>query len=192
MSGKLMLVLMHPRERVLDLLCANTCALAPHIQFVENARIEDRQITAEGLIVSVQRWRARAHVPQLLRTHLDDDLLEWIVQIHTNGARFSSRWQLASVSGRDRCVGTLVLLPAMCGRATRIEVAFEIFAANIGLRTIFEALVNRVWREFAQAAGKVLDQQPGSLGSSVPISPALQPEPKRRPRARRLLSAPHE
>ena len=152
--SKLMLVVMQPLAPVMEALCEHTCELARELEHVESAQVASRRISPEGLVVCVQRWRARAGVPALLRPHLEDDLLAWTLTFERRLGANECRWhaESAAVQVPGRCHGTLQFMPAAGGRGTRIELRCDFAATNEGLRTIFGTLLARHWRSLTEAA----------------------------------------
>jgi hypothetical protein len=153
---KLFIVVMHPRESVIDALCEHICEFAHEVGHVASAHLQSRSVTSEGTVVSVQRWRARAAVPELLRHHLEDGLLEWTLSIERPVGGHECHWRAESTAVQvpGRCHGTMVFLPAAGGRGTCIEVHYDFAAANEGLRTIFGTLVAKHWRSLAEAGAR--------------------------------------
>jgi hypothetical protein len=151
---KLMLVAMHPPAQLMEALCEHTCELARQLDHVESARVISRHITAHGLVVCVQRWRARAAVPALLQPHLEDGLLDWTLTFERQLGTHECRWhaESAAVQVPGRCNGTLELMPALGGRGTRIELRCDFAATNEGLRTLFGSLLAWHWRSLVDAA----------------------------------------
>ena len=153
---KFVIVVMHPREAVIDALCEHSCEFAHEVRHVASAHLQSRHVTPEGTVVSVQRWRARAAVPELLRQHVEDGLLEWTLSIERPVGGHACLWRAESTAVQvpGRCHGTMVFLPAAGGRGTCIEVDYDFAAANEGLRTIFGTLVAKHWRSLAEAGAR--------------------------------------
>jgi hypothetical protein len=151
---KLLLVLMQPRAALMESICERTCELAGELHYVDSARVVSRQIMADGSLVCVQRWRARADVPELLRPHLDVGLLDWTLTLEREPGAHECRWRAesAAIQLSGRCLGTIEFAPAIGGRGTRMRVRGEFTAANEGLRTIFARLAAQHWRGLAEAA----------------------------------------
>jgi hypothetical protein len=151
---KFALVAMAPPAAMMDALCDRTCELAREIAHVRSARLVSRRIDGEGFIVCVQRWRAEASVPALLRPHLEDSLLEWTLTFARRLGALDCRWHAESSARRlpGHCRGTLQARPAVGGRGTRIDLCCEFPAGNEGLRTIFARLAAQHWRSLADAA----------------------------------------
>jgi len=153
---KLVIVVMHPRAAVMDALCEHTCELAHGLAHVDSARLQSRRVTPEGTVLSVQRWRARAAVPTLLRPHLEEGLLEWTLSIEWPVGGHTCLWRAesAAVQTPGRCHGTLAFLPAAGDRGTCIELCCDFAAANEALRTIFGRLLADHWRSLAEASAR--------------------------------------
>ena len=162
---KLMLVVMQPPAPMIEALCEQTCDLAHALDHVESAHVVSRHVTPEGLVVCVQRWRARATVPLLLQPHLEDGLLEWTLTFERQLGAYACRWRAesAAIQVPGHCHGSLELTPAAGGRGTRIDLRCEFAATNEGLRTIFGSLLARHWRSLAEAAA-------GRVGASAPAA----------------------
>lgn len=155
---KLMLVVMQPPHAVIDAICERTCELAGDIDYVESAQVASRQLEPDGRIVCVQRWRARANVPELLRPHLDSGLLDWALTIERRPEAPECRWRAESVAVQvpGHCEGTIGFSAAAGGRGTRIELRAEIASSNEGVRMIFGRLLAQHWRAVAEAAARRL------------------------------------
>jgi hypothetical protein len=153
---KLAIVLMHPRDAVIEALCERTCELAPGLAHVEHARLLSRDVTPEGIVRSVQRWRARATVPALLRPHLEDGLLDWTLSLERplDGHECAWRAESSAVQVPGRCHGTLSFVSAAGGRGTCIDLHCDFAASNEALRTVFGTLVANHWRSLAQAGAQ--------------------------------------
>ena len=153
---KLTLVAMAPPAAMIATLCDRTCDLAGAIEHVQSASVLSRRIDADGLVVCVQRWRARASVPALLRPHLES-LLDWTLTFERRLGALDCRWHAESAARQlpGHCRGTLDARPAIGGRATRIDLRFDFAATNEGLRTIFARLLAQHWRSLTDAAARV-------------------------------------
>ena len=151
---KLLLVVMQPAAPLFAALCEQTCELARALDHVESARVLGRHVTPDGMVVCVQRWRAQAPVPSLLRPHLEDGLLDWTLTFEWQPGTHECRWhaESAAVLVPGQCHGTLTLTPAVGGRGTRIELESHFAATNAGLRNVFGSLLSRHWRSLADAA----------------------------------------
>jgi len=153
---KLTLVAMAPPAAMIATLCDRTCDLAGAIAHVQSARVVSRKIDGEGLVVCVQRWRARASVPPLLRPHLEESLLDWTLTFERRLGALDCRWHAESAARQlpGDCRGSVEAQPAIGGRATRIDLSCEFPAANEGLRTIFARLLAQHWRSLVDAAAR--------------------------------------
>lgn len=153
---KLMLVVMQPRYAVVETLCEHTCELARELDYVESASVRSRRVSPEGVVLCVQRWRARPTVPALLRPHLEDGLLRWTLSIERRIGGHECSWhaESAAIQVPGRCQGTMAFLPAAGGRGTAIDLRYDFPATHEGLRTIFGALVANHWRRLAEAAAR--------------------------------------
>lgn len=151
---KLTLVVMAPPAAMADAFCDRTCDLAHSVEHVESAELVSRNVDADGRVVCVQRWRARASVPALLRPHLEPSLLDWTLTLERRPGALDCRWHAQSAARQlpGRCRGTIEFSPAIGGRATRIDLRCEFPAVSEGLRTILERLLAQHWRSVADAA----------------------------------------
>jgi hypothetical protein len=165
---KLALVVMAPPAAIADAICDRTCELADGLAHVQSATPMSRHLDADGCVVSVQRWRAKASVPALLKPHLEESLLDWTLTFERRPGALDCRWHAESAARQlpHRCHGTMQFLPAIGGRATRIDLRCEFAAANEGLRTIFGRLLAEHWRSIADAAAR------GAAAASAPSLPA--------------------
>jgi len=155
---RLALVVMAPPAAIAEAICERTCELAGGLAHVQSAELASRHVDADGRVVSVQRWRAKASVPALLRPHLEESLLDWTLTFERLPGALDCRWHAQSAARQlpHRCRGTMQFLPAIGGRATRIDLRCEFAAANEGLRTIFGRLLAEHWRSIAEAAARRL------------------------------------
>jgi hypothetical protein len=153
---KLTLVVMAPPAAMVDALCDRTCDLASQVEHVQSAQVVSRHVDADGLVVCIQRWRAKANVPALLQPHLEKSLLDWTLTIERRLGALECRWHAESAARQlpGSCHGTLEFRPAIGGRATRIDMHFDFPATNEGLRTIFARLLAQHWRNLADAAAQ--------------------------------------
>ncbi|HEX4235535.1 MAG TPA: hypothetical protein VH041_14665 [Caldimonas sp.] len=153
---KLALVVMAAPTAMVDALCNHTCDLAPAIEHVQSAQLVSRHIDRDGMIVCVQRWRAKASVPALLRPHLETSLLDWTLTFERRPGSFDCRWHAESAARQlpGRCHGTLEFRAAIAGRATRIDLRCDLPATNEGLQTIFARLLAQHWRKLVDAAAQ--------------------------------------
>ncbi|MGE5339150.1 MAG: hypothetical protein ACM3PU_15080 [Gemmatimonadota bacterium] len=159
---KLMLVMMQPRSAVIAALCDHTCELAGEIKYVASAHVASRHVTPDGDVVCVQRWRARADVPELLRPHLEDGLHDWTLTFERRAGAYACHWRAesAAVQVPGSCQGIIGFAPAIGGRGTRIEVHAEFAAGSEGLRVIFGRLLAQHWRALVAAAARRLEANP--------------------------------
>ena len=155
---RLVIVVMHPREAVIDALCEHTCDLAAELDHVESARLVSRRVTPDGTVLIVQRWRARARVPALLRPHLEEGLLDWTLWIERPARGHECIWRAESTAVQmpGRCNGVMTFLPAAGNRGTCVEIRCDVAATNEGLRTIFGRLVANHWRSVADAGARLI------------------------------------
>lgn len=153
---KLTLVAMAPPAATMDVLCDHTCDIAAELHHVESATLVSRRFDGDQRVVCVQRWRARADVPALLRPHLEAGLLDWTLTIERLRGALDCRWHAESAARQvsGNCRGTLSAAPAIGGRATRIDLRCEFTATNEGLRTIFGRLLDLHWRGLVDAAAR--------------------------------------
>lgn len=153
---KLALVAMTPPAAMIDALCERTCDLASALAHVRSAHVVSRSIDADGLVVCVQCWRARASVPALLRPHLEESLLDWTLTFERRLGALECSWHAESAARQlaGNCRGTLAARPAIGGRATRIDLRCDFATTNEGLRTIFARLLAQHWRSLVDAAAR--------------------------------------
>lgn len=153
---KLVMVAMARPAATMDALCDQTCDLAAGMRHVESAVLVSRRVDDDQRVVSVQRWRARADVPALLRPHLEAGLLDWTLTFERLRNALDCRWHAESAARQlsGNCCGTLSAAPAVGGRATRIDLRCDFTATNEGLRTIFGRLLDQHWRSLVGAAAR--------------------------------------
>jgi len=159
----MVMVVMHPRERVWEALCERTCELAPYLDHVDSAELRSRETTTQGLIRCVQVWRARANVPAVLAHHIDKDLLEWTCRTEWRANEYESQWVVEPRSMKDSalCEGTMRFSPAVGGKGTRVdlELALVAFQHTAGMRTIMSTILSTHFRKLADAATRLIEEK---------------------------------
>jgi hypothetical protein len=167
----MVMVVMHPRERVWDALCERTCELAPYLEHIERAELKSRETTTQGLVRCVHVWRARAKVPQILAHHIDNGLLEWTGRTEWRANEYESHWVVEPRSLKDSalCEGTMRLSPAVGGRGTRIDLDLTLVFAQptAGLRMLTSTILSTHFRKLVEAASRLIDDKK-SPGLPVP------------------------
>jgi len=157
---RLMLVVMQPRERVREALCARTCELLPYLEQIEDALLQEHGITSEGLARSVHAWQVRADVPAILAHHLDRSLLQWTSCVEWNPDGYESRWIVRPSSTKSslQCEATVTLAPAVGGAGTRVtvEVSLNAFENSPGLQTIASSMLSSHFRQLVAATDRFL------------------------------------
>jgi len=160
-NERMIMVVMHPRERVWEALCERTCELAPYLDHIESAELKSREMTAEGLVRCVHVWRARANVPAIMAHHIDKGLLEWTGRTEWQANEYQSRWVVESRAMKDSalCEGTMRLSPAVGGKGTRIdlELALPAFQRTAGLRAITSTVLSTHFRKLVDAATRFIE-----------------------------------
>lgn len=153
---KFTLVAMAPPAETMDVLCDHTCDLAADIDHVQSAALVSRRIDGDRRVVCVQRWRARADVPDMLRPHLEPGLLDWMLTFERLPGALDCRWHTQSAARQlsGNCRGTLAAAPAIGGCATRLELRCEFATTHDGLRTILGRLLVQHWRRLVEAAAR--------------------------------------
>lgn len=161
MTENLVMIVMHPRERVWDALCERTCELAPFLDHIESAELISRETMPSELVQCVHLWRARASVPALLAHHVDKDLLVWTVRTEWQTGQFESRWSVMPKSFDDEslCRGSMRLSQAVGGRGTRIDLELELLALKQTalLRTMVRTILATHFRKLSEAATRLLE-----------------------------------
>jgi hypothetical protein len=159
----MVMVIMHPRERVWDALCERTCELAPYLDHIESAELKSRETTTQGLVRCVHVWRARANVPAVLAHHIDKGLLEWTGRTEWRANEYESRWVVEPRSMKDStlCEGTMRFSPAVAGKGTRVdlELALVAFRGTAGLRTIISTILSTHFRKLVDAATRLIEEE---------------------------------
>jgi hypothetical protein len=159
----MVMVVMHPRERVWDALCERTCELAPYLDHIESAELKSRETTAQGRIRCVHVWRARPNVPAVLAHHIDKELLEWTGRTEWRANEYKSHWVVEPRSMKDSalCEGIMHFLPAVGGKGTRVELelAFAVIQRVAGLRTITSAILSTHFRKLIDAATRLIEDK---------------------------------
>jgi hypothetical protein len=160
---RIVMIVMHPRNRVWDALCERTCELAPYLEHIESAELKSRQTSNRGLIRCVHVWRARANVPAILAHHMDAGLLEWTARTEWRRSAYESRWVVEPRSTKDSalCEGTMRFSPAVGGKGTRIDLELEIVVAQptAGWQTITRTILSGHFRKLIDAASRLLEEK---------------------------------
>ena len=160
---RIVMVVMHPRESVWDALCERTCELAPYLEHIESAKLKSRKTTTQGIICCVHAWRARANVPAILAPHIDKGLLEWTARTEWRANEYESRWAVEpqSMKGSTLCEGTMRFSPAIGGKATRIDFALTLVAAQRkpGLQTIMSTILSTHFRKLVEAVSRSIEEK---------------------------------
>jgi hypothetical protein len=177
MSERLVMVAMHARPRVWEVLSERMCELAPLLEHIETAALERRLTTDDGTVHCTHRWRARPNVPGILAQHIDQGLLEWTTDTEWRPADYASRWVVRprSMKGAALCEGTLVLFPAIGGKGTRIELELAVVARqpSAGWSAITSTILSTHFRKLVDAAGRLLDKNASAaLAGTPPARPA--------------------
>ncbi|MET0168635.1 MAG: hypothetical protein ABW318_27025 [Vicinamibacterales bacterium] len=160
---RIVMVVMHPRERVWDALCERTCELAPYLEHIEKAELKSRESTPRGLVRCVHVWRARANVPAILAHHIDNGLLEWTARTEWRANSYESRWVVEPRSMKDSalCEGTMRFSPAVGGKGTRIDLDLTLVFAQptAGLQTLTSTILSTHFRKLVDAASRLIDDK---------------------------------
>lgn len=158
---KTVIVAMHPRDCLQEMLCARTCDLAPYLDDIQSVKLLSKETTPQGLIRHRHHWRARANVPPLLAQHIDSKVLEWIGRVEWRANEYVSRWIVEPGFMRDSvaCEAVMNLSAAVGGRGTRLDLELDITAVQIpaGFQTILGAILKTHFRKMVDAAGKVIE-----------------------------------
>jgi hypothetical protein len=154
---KIVVVVMHPRDEVRNVLCGRTVELAPYLEHIETARLISQQ-SDSGLTRCTHHWRARANLPALLVPHLDRGLLEWTGRTEWSTDSYDSRWVVEPVSmnGDPLCVGQMRFTSAVGGKATRVDLELTLAAGGAALRIITANVVSNHFRKLVDAAGRLI------------------------------------
>jgi len=155
---RIVVMVMHPRERVWDALCERTCELAPWLEHIEHAQLLSRETSGDGLVRCVHAWRARANLPALLAPHLDRGLLEWTGRTEWRVDDYQSRWLVEplAMKGAALCEGTMRFTPAVGGKGTRVdlELALVDSGRSAGVRTLTASILSTHFRKLVDAASR--------------------------------------
>jgi hypothetical protein len=158
----MVMVVMHPRDRVREALCERTCDLARYLDHIEHAELKSRETTVKGFVRCVHVWRARANVPSVLAHHLDPGLLEWTGRTEWRPDEYESHWVVEPRSMKDTvlCEGIMRFSPAIGGRGTRVELELEIVGVQgpAGFRTITSAILSTHFRKLVDAATRLIGE----------------------------------
>jgi len=161
---RIVMMVMHPRERVWDSICERTCELAPYLEHIEHAQLLSRETADSGLVRCVHAWRARGNLPALLAPHVDKGLLAWTGRTEWFVDAYESRWVVEPVSmkGAALCEGMMRFSPAVGGRGTRVDLDLELSGtpASLGMRTLTSSILSTHFRKLVDAAARSLAPQP--------------------------------
>ena len=161
MKEKTVIVVMHPRDRLHEILCERTCDLARYLDDIESAELLSTETTPQGLICHRQHWRARANVPPLLAPHIDARILEWIGRIEWRTDEYVSRWIVEPGFMKESvlCQAVMNFSPAVGGRGTRLDLELDITGVRgpVGFQTILGTILKTHFRKLVDAAAKVIE-----------------------------------
>jgi hypothetical protein len=163
MTKNSVMVVMHPREVLRDVLFERTCDLARYLKDIESAELRSRETTSKGLIRCVHHWRARVDVPSLLAPHIDAGFLEWIGYTEWRADQYESRWVVKPRYLKDSalCEANMRLVPAVGGRGTRVELELEVLRLNgpAGMQAITSTILTTHFRKLVEAAARLIEDQ---------------------------------
>lgn len=163
MKNRMVMVVMHPRDRVWEALCERTCDLARYLDHIESAELKSKKTTPQGVVRCVHVWRARPNVPSILAHHLDPGLLEWTGRTEWRPNEYESHWVVEPRSMKDTvlCEGIMRFSPAIGGRATRVELELTIVGIQgpAGFRTITSTILSTHFRKLVDAATLLIDEK---------------------------------
>jgi hypothetical protein len=155
---RIVVMVMHPRERVWDALCERTCELAPWLEHIEHAELLSRETADDGLVRCVHAWRARADLPALLAPHVDKGLLQWTGRTEWRIDEFESRWVVEplSMNGAALCEGIMRFSPAVGGKGTRVDLDLALVGVpgKGGVRSLTGTILSTHFRKLVDAASK--------------------------------------
>ena len=162
MKEKMIMVVMHPRERVWEALCERTCELAPYLDHIESAELKSRETTSQGMVRCVHVWRARANVPAILANHIDQGLLEWTGRTEWRANEYESRWVVEPRSKKSSalCEGIMRFSPAAGGKGTRVDLELALAGSErpAGMRTITTSILSTHFRKLVDAATRLIER----------------------------------
>jgi hypothetical protein len=160
--ARVIVVAMHPRERVREALCERTCELARYLDHVEKAELKSREAGARGLVRCVHAWRARVDLPAILAHHVEEGVLDWTTRSEWRAGGYESRWVVEphAKRGAPRCEARMRLFPALGGKGTRVELdlAFAFDRSAAGLQALASTLVSSHFRKLVQAASRFIEE----------------------------------
>jgi hypothetical protein len=163
MSERFVMVAMHARARLWEVLSERMCELAALLAHVEAAELESRETMDDGTVRYTHRWRARANVPGVLAQHIDQGLLEWTTDTEWRSDEYASRWVVRprSMKGAVLCEGTLAMFPAIGGRGTRVEFDLAVVARqpSRGWTAITGTILVTHFRKLIDAASRLLEEE---------------------------------
>jgi hypothetical protein len=163
--ARTVVVVMRPRALVWDVLAERTSALAELLPHIEEAELKSRRASGRGVVRCEHVWRARPNVPPLLAPHIDRKLLEWTTRTAWSRRDFSGRWTVypTSMKGAALCDGTIRMVPAVGGQATRVELELLVHRplVSAGWHSIASAILAAHFRKLIGAAGRLAGQDGG-------------------------------
>jgi len=108
--------------------------LVPYMRDVDAIVTASRVEPARGIVRLVNRWTAKAPIPQSLAGVIRPEMLGWTDYAEWNEIRWTCGWRIEPrfLSDRVKCAGMVHYESAMAGRGTRVtfEGALEITAGG--------------------------------------------------------------
>lgn len=142
--------------------------LVHHLDDIESIEVLDRSESSDGTIKLVNRWRAKAKVPEALSSLVRPEMLAWTDHAAWNERDHVCNWHIETAFFADRikCSGSTRYEVAMGGRGTRVTFDGDLSIANIpgplggviakGMEAFVAALVPASLRRVVQGVGAAL------------------------------------
>jgi hypothetical protein len=118
---KVTMVVQHPKPMVWAAVRDHLPELVPYMKDVSRITTNSREESA-GMVRLVNRWQAKAPVPQALASVVRQDMLAWTDYAEWWDASGECAWHIEPLflADRIRCSGTARYDSAMAGRGTRV------------------------------------------------------------------------
>jgi hypothetical protein len=135
-NARRMVMLRQPPQRVWLALRDDLPAISRYIDGIDEIRLIERGVGADGLVRTIHEWRAAASLAAALRGKINDGALTWLERATWHPDVLESRWSVESriLGGGLVGSGTTRIEPAMGGRGSRLqlEVSTAISSGSLG------------------------------------------------------------
>ena len=176
MKTKSVAIIKHPLDLVWRTIRDRLPEIAPLLDDIETVTSISRTTAADGAQHIVNVWKSRPHLPAIISSRLDPEMLAWTDRSIWPVKGFECTWKIEPhfMAERFKFEGSTRYEPALGGRGTRItfEGVLDIFAANLpgvpavyegavlrGIESFLGALIPKNFNKLVHATAKILDRK---------------------------------